>query len=482
MRILIATAGSRGDVAPFTGLGVRLQAAGHQVAVATHATFAASVRAAGLEFRALPVDPRAELASDEGRRLLQAGSGPRAVLELIRLGRKFMPALGEGIADATQLGTDLLLTTSTTGALGQVAAEAAGIPSIGLYLQPLSPTREFAPAVTGTRSLGRLGNLIAGHSVQAATDRLFAPAVHGLRHRLGLPPLRAAHARRKYPVLHGFSPTVVPRPTDWHPGLDVAGYWWPVRDPEWQPPARLLDFLAAGPPPVFVGFGSLVVPDPERLAATVVAAVRAARVRAVLQAGWSNLTAGESEDVLTIGDVPHDWLFPRMAAVIHHAGAGTTAATLRCGRPAIPVPAQLDAPFWSDRLTRLDISPGPVPLRALTAVRLAAAIRQTLDNPPLSGPRPDGGRHTRRRGRCGEGPGGRRPGGMGRVSDDDEQRTDNRFRNMSSVRCHLFAVRCPLPAVSPYPPARTPAARRPPDTAPRTRYSTDAAPKPTAQP
>ncbi|MER7752114.1 glycosyltransferase [Kitasatospora sp. NPDC097643] len=381
MRILIATAGSRGDVAPFTGLGVRLRAAGHQVAVATHTTFADPVRAAGLEFRPLPVDPRAELASAEGRRLLQAGTGPQAILQLLRLGRKFMPALGDGIADATALGTDLLLTTSTTSALGQVAAEAAGVPSIGLYLQPLSPTREFAPAVTGTRSLGGPGNLLAGHAVQAATDQLFAPAVRGLRRRLGLPPLRIARARRAHPVLHGFSPCVVPRPADWHPGLDVAGYWWPVSEPLWRPPDRLLDFLAAGPPPVFVGFGSLVVPEPERLTATVLAAVRAARVRVVIQSGWSGLAAEDAEDVLTIGEAPHEWLFPRTAAVIHHAGAGTTAAALRSGVPTVPVPAQLDAPFWSARVARLGTSPGPVPLRTLTAARLAAAIRQTLDDP-----------------------------------------------------------------------------------------------------
>ncbi|WP_416873099.1 glycosyltransferase [Kitasatospora sp. SC0581] len=381
MRILIATAGSRGDVAPFTGLGVRLRAAGHQVAVATHDTFAESVRAAGLEFRPLPVDPRTELASAEGRRLLRAGSGPGAVLQLLRLGRRFMPALGDGIADATALGTDLLLTTSTTSALGQVAAEAAGIPSIGLYLQPLAPTREFAPAVTGTRSLGRSGNLLAGHAVQAATDQLFVPAVRGLRRRLGLPPLGIARARRNHPVLHGFSPLVVPRPADWRPRLEVAGYWWPADRPDWQPPARLLDFLAAGPPPVFVGFGSLVVPDAERLTATVLAAARAARVRLLLQSGWSRLAAEDSDSVLTVGDTPHEWLFPRTAAVVHHAGAGTTAAALRSGTPAVPVPAQLDAPFWSARLARLGVSPGPVPLRGLTPARLATSLRLTLDDP-----------------------------------------------------------------------------------------------------
>ncbi|MER6298314.1 glycosyltransferase [Kitasatospora sp. NPDC001539] len=381
MRILIAAAGSRGDVDPFTGLGARLRTAGHQVAVATHATFAGSVRAAGLEFRPLPVDPRAELASAGGRRLLRAGSGPRAVLQLLRLGRRFMPALGEGIAEATALGTDLLLTTSTTGALGQVAAEAAGVPTLGLHLQPLSPTAEFAPAVTGTRSLGGPGNLLAGHAVQAATDQLFAPAVRALRRQLGLPPLSVARARRDQAVLHGFSPRVVPRPSDWHPRLDVAGYWWPPERTDWQPPARLLAFLAAGPPPVFVGFGSLVVPGPERLTRAVLAAARIARVRVLLQSGWSGLAAEDSESVLTIGDTPHEWLFPRTAAVVHHAGAGTTAAVLRSGTPTVPVPAQLDAPFWSARLTGLGVTPGPVPLRTLTPARLAAAVRRTVDDP-----------------------------------------------------------------------------------------------------
>ena len=258
-------------MAPFTGLGVRLREAGHQVAVATHAGFAESVRAAGLEFRPLPVDPRTELASARGQRLLQAGPGPLALLELLRLGRAFMPALGDGIADAAERGADVLLTTSTTTALGQVAAEAAGIPCLGLYLQPLAPTREFAPAVTGTRSLGRTGNLLAGRAVQGVTDRLFAPAVRRLRRRLGLPQRSIGRLRRHQPLLHGFSPLVVPRPADWHPDHTVTGYWWPRREPGWQPPSRLAEFLAAGPPPVFVGFGSLVVPDPQRLTVTVLA-------------------------------------------------------------------------------------------------------------------------------------------------------------------------------------------------------------------
>ncbi|WP_380281104.1 hypothetical protein [Kitasatospora purpeofusca] len=144
-----------------------------------------------------------------------------------------------------------------------IVAEAAGIPNIALNLQPPTPTRAFAQAVTGTHPLGGVGNLLAGHTVQAAIDRLLTPAVHDLRRQLGLPRRSVAHARPNRTVLHGFSPLVAPRPADWHPPHQVTGYWWPATAPAWQPPHRLLAFLSAGPPPV----------DPERLTTTVLAAV-----------------------------------------------------------------------------------------------------------------------------------------------------------------------------------------------------------------
>ncbi|GAA0691046.1 glycosyltransferase [Kitasatospora atroaurantiaca] len=386
MRILIATAGSQGDVAPYIGLGRRLAQAGHEVSLATHTTFETAARHAGLGFRALPVDPRSELASDRGQRLLRAGAGPLAVAELLRMGRRFMPALGRGILEAVRHGTDLLLLAATTAPLGQAVAEAHDLPSAGVFLQPLYPTGEFLPVVAGTSaSLGRRGNLLAGHTAQLAVDRLFAPAVRDLRRQLGLPArtaagLRRRHARQAWPVLHGFSPSVVPRPADWAPSARVSGYWWPHTPADWQPPAQLADFLRAGPPPVYVGFGSLVVADPGRLGEVITAALRTARLRAVVQRGWSGLSV-ESRDVLVVDEVPHAWLFPRMAAVVHHAGAGTTAAGLRAGVPAVPVPAQLDATFWATRLTALGVSPGPVPLRRLSAERLAVGLRRAVDEP-----------------------------------------------------------------------------------------------------
>jgi sterol 3beta-glucosyltransferase len=154
----------------------------------------------------------------------------------------------------------------------------------------------------------------------------------------------------------------------------VTGYWWPARPTGWQPPGGLLDFLQAGAAPVFIGFGSMAPPGREWLTEVVAAAVKQARVRAVVQAGWAGLDPF-GDDIMLIGDVPHDWLFPRMAAVVHHAGAGTTGAGLRAGVPAVAVPVLLDQPFWAARLHQLGVAPAPLPQRDLTADGLAVAIR-----------------------------------------------------------------------------------------------------------
>ncbi len=128
---------------------------------------------------------------------------------------------------------------------------------------------------------------------------------------------------------------------------------------------------------MFVGFGSMT-PTDERLHDAVAVAVKRAGVRAIVQSGWAELELA-GDDILLVGDVPHDWLFPRTAAVVHHAGAGTTGAGLRAGVPAVPVPVLVDQPFWADRLHRLGVAPPPLPLHELTADNLTDALRSCLD-------------------------------------------------------------------------------------------------------
>ncbi|MEV6492956.1 glycosyltransferase [Actinoplanes sp. NPDC051633] len=367
MRILIVTAGSHGDVAPFTGLGRRLQEAGHQVALAAHGRFAGFVHGRGLECRELPGDP-VELV-----RARTAAPSPEAAQSVFAA---FLDELGDGVLDAAAAGTDLLLTAFGPAPLSRVVADGLGIPSAGVYLAPGVPTRDFPPP--GRPAGEPAENLAAGHEVLARTGALYAGVLRRLRERLGLP-AAVAETPADWPIFHGYSPAVVPRPADWPATVQVTGYWWPAGTPGWQPPDQLTDFLAAGPPPVFIGFGSMT-PDHERLHDVVAAAVRQAGVRAVVQSGWAGLGPA-GDDILLVGDLPHDWLFPRTAAVVHHAGAGTTGAGLRAGVPAVPVPVLVDQPFWADRLHRLGVAPRPLPMPDLAADTLAAALRTCLDQP-----------------------------------------------------------------------------------------------------
>lgn len=374
MRIVIITAGSRGDVAPFTGLGRRLLDAGHRVAVAAHPAFAELVGSCGLEHRPVPGDPQG---------LIRDWARAASREEAQALTRAYADGIADGVAEAVEGGADLLLTAHGPAPLTRTAGEAHGIPVIGTYLVPSFATGEFPlPHARNAEGRSPEDNLAAGRDALRRAEGVFAGGVTRLRERLGLPDGTPSSAADIRPAFHGFSPLVVPRPADWPPGVEVTGYWWPARPRDWRPPAALVDFLQAGPPPVFIGFGSMAAGRGERLGELVTAAVQRAGVRAVVQAGWAELD-GRGPDVLAVGDVPHDWLFPRTAAVVHHAGAGTTAAGLRAGVPAVPVPVMYDQPFWAARLHGLGVAPRAVPFQDLTAEALADAITACLSDPAL---------------------------------------------------------------------------------------------------
>src|SRR5690606_5868344 len=201
--------------------------------------------------------------------------------------------------------------------------------------------------------------------------------------RLGLPrtTLRAWFPNASTPVLYGFSRHVIPRPPDWGPNARICGYWFLEEEAGWQPPPDLLDFLEAGPPPVYIGFGSMNTRDPEATLELVLDAVRQAGQRAVLLKGWGGISDAQlGDDVYSVDAVPHAWLFPRMAAVVHHGGAGTTAAGLRAGVPSILIPFFADQYFWAERVRALGVGPRPIPRSRLTAARLADAIRHAVSD------------------------------------------------------------------------------------------------------
>jgi UDP:flavonoid glycosyltransferase YjiC (YdhE family) len=183
--------------------------------------------------------------------------------------------------------------------------------------------------------------------------------------------------------LDGYSSHVVPRPPDWGSHRHVTGYWFLEAASAWRPPARLRDFLNAGPPPVYVGFGSMHNRDADEVTALVVEALNWAGQRGILFTGWNGLgkVANSHKVFLLESSTPHDWLFQRMAAVVHHGGAGTTAAALRAGIPAVVVPYMSDQPFWARRVHELGAGPPPVPRGRLSARLLAEGIHRAVTIP-----------------------------------------------------------------------------------------------------
>ena len=373
MRVLMVTPGTRGDVAPMAGLGSSLQSLGYEVAIAANPAFAPLVVESGCEFRPLPGDLEGLIRQPAPGAKGSSGS----LLTFWRKLTDYMDNAATGTLAAAEAGADVILANSVAPYAYDIA-EAMGIPALGAHLQPTEPSAAYPPVIMNSaRSLGAWGNKIIGERAAAGPAPYDAPGAR-LRKELGLGKLgRAAGERRRRKaratVLHGISPSVLPRPADWHEGLVMAGYWWPPMKPDWKPPADLVNFLADGPPPVFVGFGSSAHIDP----AFILDSTRRAGVRAVVQ----GVEGAMGDDAIAVGSIPHEWLFPRMAAVVHHAGAGTAAAGFRAGVPAVGVPVYTDQPLWASRIASLGAGPQPIPYKKLTPERLGDAITEAVSTP-----------------------------------------------------------------------------------------------------
>ncbi|MFG1858609.1 glycosyltransferase [Actinomadura geliboluensis] len=390
-RIVIFAAGSRGDIQPCVALGRALRARGDEVRLVASARYAPMAVAAGLELAPLTADPTEILESDAGQELLAGGRNPVKFLGGFRriLGPMAERLLAE-CSDACK-GADLIL-GPTLGFLPRHIGEHLGVPWALIHFQPSEPTGAFPhPFVPQARMLGPWGRRASFRAVDEIAWQLSRPFINPWRHAsLGLPKLPLRGRRPDGPVLACFSPAVVPRPADWGPGVHLTGYWF-LDEPEWEPPAELAEFLAAGPAPVYVGFGSMVPKDSAMTDLTVRTALKLAGVRGIVQGD----PATSDEHVLAVRDVPHAWLFPRMAAVVHHGGAGTTAAGLRAGVPTVVCPFFGDQPYWGERVAALGAGPRPLPFRAMTVPRLAAKVRRAVQDPDVADRADDLGRRIR---------------------------------------------------------------------------------------
>lgn len=380
MRVLLATYGTRGDVQPFVALAKALQQRGHEVALCTPTGFRAMVERHGVPYAHMD---NAVLELTEA--VLRAPT--RA--EQRRLFKGFGAIIRAGLEDewraAQALRPDVLVHHAK--ALGSHhIAERLGAAELLAMPLPLTRTRAFAAPVVPDLGLGGWFNALS-YKLVALGTALWAGATNDFRRTtLGLAPLpRFADPMRRadgtdVPVLYAYSAHVLPRPADWPASAHVTGAWFLDEADGWAPPAALRAFLDAGPPPVYVGFGSMGAAHAAERAATVLKAVAMTGERAVLAAGWGGLQAAAlPANVFMLEAAPHDWLFPRMKAVVHHGGAGSTMAGLRAGKATVICPFLGDQPFWGKVVHSAGLGPAPVPQKALRPERLAAAIRAALD-------------------------------------------------------------------------------------------------------
>jgi sterol 3beta-glucosyltransferase len=269
-------------------------------------------------------------------------------------------------------------------------AEKIGVPSImALPIPMIVPTAEHPHMGFPDWKLGGWYNRMTYSFVNGLMGLSAGKHVNAWREAHGLSPQKRfdiLHTTdgKDIPVLHGFSRHVVPQPSDWPKTASTTGYWFLDESDGWSPPAELEAFLEAGPPPVYVGFGSMAGRDPRRLTEAVISALQQAGVRGILATGWGGLKAGVlPKAILQIDQIPHAWLFPRMAALVHHGGAGTTAAALRAGRPSVFVPFFGDQHFWGWRVHTLGAGSQPIPQKKLTVEKLATAIEDVTSNPAI---------------------------------------------------------------------------------------------------
>ena len=377
MRILITTFGTRGDIQPFIALGIGLKDAGHAVAICTSEGYRSFVEEHQLDYVFM---------SNELLQLSQDGlDGTGGVVGTFKTIQKIPPAVRNMMDDewnaAVAFKPDLIIYHPKC--LGSLhVAEKLNIPAIASLPLPFyTPTRAFpVPFMSGIR-LGPWFNLLS-YKIMGLSSGMYTKATNDFRAKvLRLPPLRrfpdlfVRADGSPVPILYPYSPHVLPVPDDFPSHAHVTGYWFLSQAAGWQPDPELESFLGSGPPPVYVGFGSMGGIGGQKRARIVIDALKKSGQRGLLATGWGGIkTSDSSDDLYVVDAVPHDWLFPRVSTVVHHGGAGTTAAGLRAGKPTIVCPFLGDQPFWGRIVEQVGVGPKPIPQTQLTADRLAEAI------------------------------------------------------------------------------------------------------------
>ncbi|KAK6439366.1 hypothetical protein LTR95_004433 [Oleoguttula sp. CCFEE 5521] len=418
MNVVIHVVGSRGDVQPFVALGKVLKDTyGHRVRLATHPVFKDFVNENGLEFFSIGGDPAELMAfmvknpglmpgfdtirsGDVGNRRKEIGTmikgcwrscfeagdgmGPAATTEALE---HWTPDTGD--YSAIPFIADAIIANPPSFAHIH-CAEKLGVPLHIMFTMPYCPTQAFPHPLANIQSTNAdpsVTNYLTYGLVEALTWQGLGDIINRFRTRtLGLDEVSLIWApsmlnRLKVPHTYCWSPALIPKPKDWGAHITISGFFFLNLATDYTPAADLQAFLDAGPPPVYIGFGSIVLDDPNAMTKTLFEAVKKSGQRALVSKGWGGMGAdelGKPDNVFMLGNVPHDWLFKHVSCVVHHGGAGTTAAGITAGKPTLVVPFFGDQPFWGAMVARAGAGPDPIPAKQLTADKLAEGIKFCL--------------------------------------------------------------------------------------------------------
>jgi vancomycin aglycone glucosyltransferase len=373
MRIVLASHGTRGDVQPIVALGVALKARGHSVRLVAPANFVTWIRGFGLDAHSDGIDVEALLRA--------SGAGLQTLSWQMRYLSHNTPLLFEPVARVSA-DCDLIVGAGLQVAAASVA-QWRNVPyAHALFCPCVIPSRAAPPPNVHRQTLPRWINRFLWLTGAPLADLALRGPINRGRATLGLeairnPISRLFNGRTILAADHDLGPF----PDDAPQSATRTDAW--VLDEPGKLDARVEAFLQRGPAPVYIGFGSMVAPSAPELVAQALAAVRALGRRAVIAGGWAALGAHiqEADDVLTVDNLPHSLIFPRVAAAMHHGGAGTTTAVARGGAPQVVLPHILDQYYWAHRVEVLGLGPPALPIERVTAAAFRDRISRALNDP-----------------------------------------------------------------------------------------------------
>ncbi|WP_404404326.1 glycosyltransferase [Pelagibacterium halotolerans] len=382
-RIAMATLGTQGDIQPYVALARALRERGYSVVLGTTDDFEAMITGYGIEFWSLGSSmqefvKQAQFDKAMNKSLLVNAPG------LLRQGQRIVDRAAREAWDMCQ-GADCIILNMNTSFTIDIA-EALDIPSIVAALQPLNSTSEFPLCIYYGPSFGRTINKLTYSTMTVQQIYYNLPRNKLRRELMGLEPRKNGGFFKDTDgtplwTLNAYSELVSPRPRDWPKTSVVTGYWMLPDNTGWEPSEEFKAFLAKGEKPIYVGFGSMPF-GADRNTDILREAVALWGGRVVVGRGWGGIKPDElsPEHVYVIDRAPHDQLFKYVKGVVHHGGAGTTAAGLHLGRPTFVVPQMVDQPYWGRRVYELGCGPKPVRRRKLTPALLADALHDLNTN------------------------------------------------------------------------------------------------------